>query len=274
MFRRFRPSDLVGLLVAVLATMADPASASPALRQAPNLSAAPVDQLSIAGNACGPAALLAAFRFGNTHWQRAAEAVPGTDDKSRLRSIIQTRGTVASAHIPGRIRWSRSGVNVADLCDIANEMCLGQALPRLDQEVFFLKPGETPELLLKRVHRRLATSLEKGFPPVISIRRFVHRKSAAGTAEWVAVDGHFVTLLALPRRLDRHARSFPVTYLDPWGGKRVEGWIGVPDLPLLAAPGSASACLEAVFPQALVGKNLLRPGERSALSLSAAICRH
>ena len=43
----------------------------------------PANQLVVAGNACGPAALLNAFRFGNADWQRRVR-LAGATDKERL----------------------------------------------------------------------------------------------------------------------------------------------------------------------------------------------
>jgi hypothetical protein len=100
------------------------------MREAANKDAAPVNQLVIAGNACGPAALLSAFRFGDVNWQRAANAIPGETDRQRLRTIILREGMRPSKNLGGRPRWSKSGVNVADLCDMANELTRGHYLPR------------------------------------------------------------------------------------------------------------------------------------------------
>ncbi len=267
----FPPRRLDGLVLVLAAAMSG-ASASP-LREAPDPVAPVVDQLAIAGNACGPAALLNAYRTGNRHWQRAAESVPGATDQARLRSIILNHGGIASAHLPGRPRWSRDGINVADLCDIANELNGTNFLPLLSHEVLFMQPRESPARLLRRVHRQLEASLAKGFPPVLAIRRYVHRKGPDGTAQWVTVEGHFVTLNSLPRRLDRHALSFPVSYIDPWGGRRCEGVIAIAGGSFLASPGSPAACLEAVFPQALVGDTRVRRGETTAIGVVAMIGR-
>jgi hypothetical protein len=139
----------------------------------------------------------------------------------------------------------------------------------------FLKPRESQEQLLDRVHDRFEESLDKGLPPLVSIRRFAKRKGG-----WTIIDGHFVTVISVPRKLEKNARSFPVTYIDPWGGKRCQGQISISDRGFLAAPveGQAidptlSPCLEAVFPQALVGRNKLQKGEETVLTLSAAIGR-
>ncbi|MCU0752911.1 MAG: hypothetical protein MUC40_07815 [Akkermansiaceae bacterium] len=249
------------------------ALAAPPLREAPNPTAAPANQLLVAGNACGPAALLNAFRFGAPHWQRVSSAVTGDNDRERILTIIREIGMRPSKHLPDRARWSRQGVGLSDLRDMGNEMILGQALPQLAEEVFFLKPRETPEKLLRRVHKCFDTSLAKGFPPVISLRRHALRKQPGKPAQWVVIDAHFVTLTALPHRLEKHPRSFPVRYIDPWGGRHCEGVIRIPKLPLLADAKSASACLEAVFPDTKVGLNRVRRGDTSALVPAAAIGR-
>lgn len=244
-------------------------SAQP-MREAPHPGAVPVNQLAIAGNACGPAALLSAFRFGSDGWRKAADAVEGEDDRQRLRKIITDVGMRPSKSLGGRPRWSKSGVNIADLCDMANEMVKGPFLPDLEYEIMVLKPEESHADLLERVHGRLEKSLAKGMPPVVGIRRFVKRKGG-----WVVVEAHFVTVISIPRKLEKDADSFPVIYLDPWGGRRCEGRVAVSDKEFLAGDGRTdpilAPCLEAVFPQALVGKSKVGKGEATLLTVSAAI---
>lgn len=249
------------------------ALAAPETRVAPNMAAVPADQLAVAGNACGPAALLNAFRFGNTAWQRASNAIAGENDKQRILTIIREIGMRPSKSVPGHPRWSRRGVSLADLRDMANEMVSGHYLPQFSQEVFFLKPKESPEKLLRRVHQRLEKSLAKGLPPVVSLRRHALRKSSGNAAQWVVIDAHFVTLTAIPRKLDKRARTFPVRYIDPWGGRRCEGTIGVPERPVFANSKGDSFCLEATFPQTAVGKKRIAKGEETILAVSAAIGR-
>ena len=247
--------------------------AAPAAREAPNPAAVPVNQLVVAGNACGPAALLNAFRFGNTDWQRAANALAGANDKESILKIIREIGMRPSKHVPGRPRWSRRGVSVADLRDMANEMTAGRFLPPLSEEVFFPPPGETPEKLLRRVYQRLATSLAKGLPPVVSLRRYVLRPQDGKPPQWVAIDAHFVTLTLMPRALEKNARAFDVGYIDPWGGKRCQGSIEIPASPVFVDTAGGASCLEADFPQSAAGKTLVRRGEKTVLVPAAAIGR-
>ena len=232
----------------------------------------PANQLEVAGNACGPTALLNALRFGNSDWQRAATAITGETDKQRIYTIIREYGMRPSSHIKGRPRWSRKGVNLADMADIANELTRGHFLPLVSQEVLFLKPGESQEKQLIRVHRLLTTSLKKGLPPVVSLRRYALRATAGRPPEWLVLDAHFVTVTAVPR-LEKGARSFPVSYIDPWGGARCEGSVAITDQAVLADSSAASPCLEAVFPLAVVGKNRVLAGEVNALTVAGVLGR-
>ncbi len=242
-----------------------PLAAQVPMREAPTPDAAPANQLVVAGNACGPTALLNAFRFGAPHWHRASEAVSGDTDREQILTVIREIGMRPSKHVPNRPRWSRRGVGLADLRDMAEEMTHGHRLPYIAEEIFILKPRETPEKLLRRVHHRLEKSLAAGFPPVLSLRRQALREQPFGEPQWVVIDAHFVTLTALPRRLGKNDRSFPVRYIDPWGGRHCEGRIGIPE-----NPGSA-ASLEAFFPQTPVGAKRLKPRDKSLVTVPAGI---
>ena len=255
---------LSSLLLVTMLTVA----AAPELREASNSSATPANQLVVSGNACGPTALLNAFRFGDASWQRAPDALTGDTARQRIYTIIREFGMRPSAHLGGRPRWSRKGVNIADLTDIANEMTRGHYLPQLQQEVLFRDSRETPEKLLRRTHAHLETSLKKGLPPLISLRRYVKRDGS-----WMALEAHFVTVTSVPRKLDKQARSFAIHYIDPWGGKSCQGTIALPNKPVLADTSAASPCLVAEFPDASVGRKLVRSGEGSSLVPAAIMGR-
>lgn len=238
------------------------------MRTAPNAGAAPVNQLSVSGNACGPAALLASFRTGNEAWQRAAASLAGDSDRDRLRLWIRQYGLRPSETLKGRKRWSASGINVEDLVTAANEMNKPLFLPPLAHDDLFLRQRESPEALLRRVRERFDRSLAKGIPPVLSLRRFVQRK---GT--WTPLQGHFVTVAAVPKKLARGETSFAFQYLDPWGGKRCEGTLEFPRQTVLAAAGQPSPCLEAKVPAANIGKGEVRRGETTVVVPAAVIGR-
>jgi hypothetical protein len=248
-------------------------SPTPAVREANHPTAVPFDQLAVSGNACGPAALLNAYRCGSPAWQRALAGVPGTSDRERLRNTIRCWGLRPSASLPGRKRWTRDGINAEDLRDLANDLAAPRVLPALRCETFLTNTGESSRQLLARVHRRLSASLAKGLPPVISIRRIALRHRPGGTPEWVVLQGHFVTVTALPGRLEPAAGGFSISYLDPWGGRRQSGRLALSNRAFVVAPELGSPCLEADFPHAGVGKDRARPGEMTLLTLAAGIGR-
>lgn len=248
-------------------------TAAPVMREAPNPDATAANQRLVSGNACGPAALLNAFRFGNPHWQRAANAVAGENDHERILRIIRKFGMRPSKQLPGRPRWSRRGVSVTDLRDMANEMTTGLYLPKISDEVFFTTARETPQKLLRRAHQRLEKSLAKGLPPVLSIRRHTLRSQRDGSTQWVVTDAHFVTLTSIPRKLPKNAASFPVRYIDPLGGIARHGVIRIPEQRLLTDTSGVPCCLEAVFPEPPAGQRRHINGEKTAVVLAAAIGR-
>ena len=227
-----------------------------------------VNQLAVSGNACGPAALINSIRFADTRWQGAYRVIDGETDRGQLFTIIRRHGMRPSPHLGGRMRWSRRGVNVIDLADIANEITAATGLPEIHHDILAPNPGETPARQLVRTHRRLETSLARGLPPVLSIRRFALRENTDGVREWTGIDAHFVTITHVPRRLPRNAEFFTVQYIDPWGAHHHEGEIRLGD-----SSSSAIPFPEARFPSANVGKNRVRSGEKTILVASAVIGR-
>lgn len=177
---------------------------------APNPGAKAANQLDIAGNACGPTALLNAWRFGSPNCQSIAANLPGRDDRSQLRHLIIHYGGQRSYHIPQRNRWSRRGINAADLTDIANI-----AMKKHDvRNVVLIVPHGANALA--KTHQQWARSLRRGFPPVISLRRY------EGAA---VIESHFVTVLKVPDHLETHASFFAMDYLDPIGARVCQGRI-------------------------------------------------
>lgn len=229
-------------------------------QEAQNLSVKPFNQLDLAGNACGPAALLNSYRFGKANWRKLSEEPPGLSDRERIRAIARGPAMRESASLPGRARWSRNGINIADLKDVANEISAGKYLPHLKNSTLVISPIETQEKHLRRVHARIATSLSRNIPPILSVRLFAKR-----AGEWTAIQGHFVTITSVPTRLARGSTGFPVKFIDPMGGKFREGTIQINSNP------DINFFTEAKFPGVTIGRSSLRSGEDSYLSAAAVL---
>lgn len=257
--RKFLPLLSLGVLLSACTT-------APDFYRAQNLSAKPFNQLDLAGNACGPAALLNSSRFGNPNWRKLSEQPPGLSDRERIRSIARGPAMRESSSLPGRARWSRNGINISDLQDVTNEIARPLGLPYFYQETLFIKPNENQQELYKRVHALLARSLQKGFPPIISIRRFVKRNG-----EWTAIQGHFVTITSVPGSAPDGSDRFALSYIDPWGGKFQDGSIAIYPKPFLASEREKNANLQAVFPGVVAGKRFVRSGEETLLTISAVL---
>ena len=228
----------------------------------------PVNQLRTSGNACGPACLLDAFRSGSKKWQASVTQIEGDSDTQKIIGIIKTYGKKGSHLDPKRARWNtRQGVSAQDLVSMANEMKTGMWMGTVKQALFFPKGRETATDLLHSTHRSLAKALNKGLPPILGIRRVTLRAPAKNTAAiWLTVKRHFVVLTGLPETLPKNATSFRVTYHDPWGGKDCQGVIRITD-----DQTRTLGTLIADFPDSKIGRDLIRRGESTELSLSSAI---
>lgn len=227
-------------------------------RWAPNAVVGPVNQLIVSGNACGPAALLTSFQCGDKTWQTVSEVIPGSSDRSKLLYIIRAHGLQDSASLKGRKRWTRHGINADDLEQVAGELAAMKGLPSPRSEQLFKKGRESPVKLVDRTHGRLRDSLKRGFPPVLSLKRYVFRQG-----QWLSIQGHFVTVVRVPEKIDRKAASFTFTYFDPWQGKKHQGTFRIPAEPLISTDGQSSSCLEAAVPSANIGRKLIWSGEKS-----------
>ena len=235
---------------------------------APIPSSPPANQLRTDGNACGPACLLDAFRSGGEKWRKSIGRIEGDSDTAKIKKIIYQFGKRGSRLDPKRARWNgRYGVSGADLADMANEIGTERWMGTVKQEILFKTSRESDLALIKRTHKHLAASLKKGLPPILRARRVAWRTpKGSSTKSWLAVNRHYLVLTGLPAKLPKNATSFVVTYHDPWGGKKYQGSVRIPD-----ARSAGMATLIADFPKSTTGKSLIKKGEPTCLSLSSAI---
>lgn len=254
---------LPGLLSLVILTA--PSALAALDLVAPNPDFTPVNQLKVSGNACGPAALLNAFGFGNKNWQEVASSLPANDDRQRLTYIIRGFGLKPSSHLD-RLRWTKvRGVNLLDLTDMGNELRGKRWIPKLRSQVYVQRARESQAKLLHRVHGELSRSLKKGLPPILSLQRLANPRGKTPTAlDWRLVHGHFVVLIAMPAKLDRKATGFSFRYVDPYGGKIQDGQLRMD-------PSHFYPALTVQTPNTKVGSRFVKPDERSILTLSGAI---
>lgn len=177
----------------------------PDFHQAQNLSAKPFDQLDLAGNACGPAALLNSQRFGNP----SRSLRPRTDPRHRprpghagIRLASRPRPLNQARHQPQRSPRRRQRDFPPRIPPRPHQRDIGHQPHR--------KEGQAP-----CPHPRKARPLpRRRHPPVVSLRLYAKRN---GT--WNAAHAHFVTIISVPVLIDPGASGFPVRFIDPLGGK-------------------------------------------------------
>jgi len=234
-----------------------------------NQDASPTNQRRAHGNACGPASLLNAFHYGTKRWQRAFNAVPGDDSKSRIHYVISRWGFKPSKHIKDAKRWNQRGMNLVDLHDVANEMCDYHWLPKIKYEVLAREQNEVSSDLLQRSHERIVKSLKKGLPPVLCIRRYAYRNSKElKTKSWWPISAHFIVIIETTSGLAKNANTFNIKYIDPYGGHTHEGTIHTNTGKFTNSP-----FLAATLPSATIGNSLVKKGEPSILTYSAVMGR-
>ncbi len=240
-----------------------------------------VNQREAGYNACGPACLLDAYQSASQRWHKSLKPfLEKKTEKERITLIIRRHGIRPSLQFRGQLRWKHnSGVNIIDLGAMANEMRSGFFLEKLEAQVLFREEKETHQELVTRVHKKFKKSLKAGFPPIIDIRRVANRRiPRSGTKMWLTVQGHFVVITGFPEKLEKDADSFPVTYHDPWNGRKLKGHIRIPKGTFFATPpinGKGkfyqSPTLVADFPYSRIGIHKVKKGEKHALTLSAAV---
>lgn len=230
--------------------------------RAPNAAFDFVDQGNGVGNSCGPACLLNAYGSGLEPYRDCYTKLPGTSDRARIASVIKSWGQRPSQNIPGRQRWElRGGVNFQDLTLMAAEMSeLNWSARKPRGELFFAASGKDSQKMLFTAHQRLAKSLKKGLPPILSVRRFVHRRG-----QWQSVHGHFVVLTAMPEKLPRGSVAFPIQFCDPQGAKQLSATVTI------SQNKESLPCLTLLSLASKIGSSQVRGGETSALGLAGAI---
>lgn len=249
-------------------------SAFAGIRAAPFPADPPLNQLEIFANSCGPVCLYNSLLYASPRWRRLIDRLEGDTPRDQVKWLVRAYGAQPSRHFPGQRRWrAKDGMRNHDLLDAANDMRMGM-MPRLELTSHFQAPDVANTDLLAQVHREMRHSLQKGYPPIATLRRFVRRGSI-----WQRHQGHFVSIVEVPAQLPRGAKSFTVTYLDPWGGKKLTATLRAPESTYPVKPKGGAlfdlktgpAAIIADFPQTRVGLHLVKDGQQTRLILDSLI---
>ncbi len=215
--------------------------------------------------------------YGGEKWRKIISDIPREESREKIRYIVRTYGSRPSTYYKNSKRWNgRSGINAKDLTDVANETSRGRWLPKLSHDTFFQKTREKNTDLLKRVHKNLKHSLKKKFPPIVTLQRYVARKSRAGQMNWILIQSHFVSIVSVPEKIPTGDTQFTVRYVDPWGGRFLQGTLTAPpnEFPPITRGGAlfdptvGPTATRALFPETRVGLSKVKRGEQSVLILA------
>lgn len=194
--------------------------------------------------ACGPAAMANALRFGVPGMREALDSLVGNDDTTRLRFLIDRYfKNVPSEIFPTAKRLGHKGVLAVDLKNACNDLLREHNLEPLDQLELHRLDGERDRDFLERVHGKLLSSLRRGTPPIIQVRSYAAMQEEEGGAKvvWKATNNHFLVVTRVPTELRKQDMGFVFDAIDPNGGRLVSGYVfGEPHLPFQAEKGQDS----------------------------------
>ena len=192
-----------------------------------------IDQLKYSDVACGPTAFLNSLQFGGQEYRDSLNFLKRKDEKGKITYMIDKFCKVPSRH-NSLERFVKGGISGINLIDAINEYMVMKRLPK--KQGMFVNRGrnETQQQLLKRVHYMWKKSLKAGFPPIIMLDSYsVKYQNQKFT--WHRLGGHFVTLAALPEKLDIDSKGFEFTYIDPYKAKLHKGYIYAEEIHPFAA---------------------------------------
>lgn len=245
------------------------------------LDAEPIDQIPIHENGCGPIAQLNAYRFSSREWRITTDKLRGSATE-QFSNLTRNYGRHISPHAYGHFRWNEaSGMVPRDLLDFINVFHKKVKLPTLSFSELFLKTGEGHQQLSTRARKNIEKSLAHGFPPILSITRFAKIRTLSGGYRWAQVSSHFVTILAMSPD-NESPGTIGLTYLDPWGGRKLHGTLRAPIGVFYAVNISSrhrpkmrkNPCLVADFPDSHVGISRLAHDTPNALIAGQLIFAH
>jgi hypothetical protein len=191
-----------------------------------------VDQNQHSQNACGPASVLNSLIFGNHHLQTALARLKGSANQDKLAFIIDRYGTVRSEDYQNRPRWNpQSGISPLDLTHLFIDILATGSQTDIQGKFLDRDPDESHLDHLHRVHGYLVHSLQKGVPPIISLRSFAPDYISPDQKKivWNGLANHYVIITALPRMVHRHQKGFFFDYLDPNGPLQASGYAYIED---------------------------------------------
>ena len=113
------------------------------------------------------------------------------------------------------------GILVSDLAIGFSELLTEASQEKVDFEYLDRKEKESDPDYLKRIHKWMRRSVERGFPPVLSLRSFAVKTDEKNENKpaWRAMNHHFVAIRSVSTELKENAAGFEVGVIDSSSGK-------------------------------------------------------
>ncbi|MFC4994307.1 hypothetical protein [Rubritalea tangerina] len=185
-----------------------------------------IDQRNIAENSCGPVALMNAYLWSAPAWKATTAKLP-KDPAKQFEYLRQRHFRQYSPHTYLKQRWDKkNGARADDMRDAINAFHRKAKLPKVQLEHLFTQKDESHAELANRLHRRIQQSLQNGFPPLLTINRFARIQYQYGGHRWGTLASHYLTVTEAS--INPENATLTLTYLDPWGGRKLSGTL-IPD---------------------------------------------
>ncbi|MCB1230409.1 MAG: hypothetical protein KDN19_09095 [Verrucomicrobiae bacterium] len=178
--------------------------------------------------ACGPTSVANCLKLGTPEMSRAWESFVGADDATRLRFLIDRWfRSRPSIEFPEKKRFSFDGVLEEDLAAACHDLSSDLKLPKLKGAYLDRQPGESSRDFLARIHKSIASSLEAGCPPILSLKSYIarRRESLDDEVAWQFATHHWVVVTGVRRELRFTDLGFSVDLVDPNGGFETSAFI-------------------------------------------------
>ncbi len=179
--------------------------------------------------ACGPYALANALVNGDPVCQRAFRRLPGANSVDRAEALIRQYGVKPSeTYGPRRGRFlNGAGLTCPDMPFLANDFLAAANATKVGGAWLDHLAGEDEHGHLQRLHRLMAGSLARGFPPVVEVRAFA-ADTAASKPAWVNLYAHWLALVSLePTNLESGVSGFLCRFADSFTGRAITGFAHV-----------------------------------------------
>ncbi|MEO1857289.1 MAG: hypothetical protein ABGY95_08015 [Rubritalea sp.] len=187
---------------------------------APNMNAEVIDQVPVHAMACGPIALFNAYQLSSVDWRASIHRISGSPQE-KFNYFTKTYCSRFSRNTYMKKRWDeKNGIRPDDLAEAVNELHKKAKLPTVSLKRLFLKNKQSHRELLVELHGNISSSINHGFPPLLTVSKFGRLQSPSGGYRWAVLSSHFITITSIPKELEGNAHSFSFSYVDPWRAQK------------------------------------------------------